>query len=73
MLNVFLTGIVNCLTIAEGIITACKENPPKHPLIIRLEGTNSDAARELLENSGLPLKIVQDVDQAAKTAVSLGK
>lgn len=70
--NVF-GGIVNCLTIAEGIITACKENPPKHPLIIRLEGTNSDAARELLENSGLPLKIVQDVDQAAKTAVSLGK
>ncbi|KAH9638411.1 hypothetical protein HF086_007718 [Spodoptera exigua] len=70
--NVF-GGIVNCLTIAQGIITACKENPPKHPLVVRLEGTNSDAARKLLEESGLPFKIVQDVDQAAKMAVSLGQ
>ncbi|XP_026725927.1 succinate--CoA ligase [GDP-forming] subunit beta, mitochondrial [Trichoplusia ni] len=70
--NVF-GGIVNCVTIANGIIAACKENPPKHPLIVRLEGTNSEIALKLLEESGLPMKIINDVDKAAKTAVQLAK
>lgn len=70
--NVF-GGIVNCGTIAQGIITACKENPPKHPLIVRLQGTNADVAQKLLEESGLPLKIIKDVDEAAKMAVKMAQ
>lgn len=67
------TGIVNCATVANGIVAACKANPPKHPLVIRLEGTNSTIARKILEDSGLPMQIINDADEAAKTAVKLAK
>ncbi|XP_028025237.1 succinate--CoA ligase [GDP-forming] subunit beta, mitochondrial [Bombyx mandarina] len=70
--NVF-GGIVNCATIANGIVSACRENPPKHPLVIRLEGTNSGEARKILEQSGLPVKIINDADEAAKAAVKLAQ
>jgi succinyl-CoA synthetase beta subunit len=69
----FISGIVNCATIANGIVGACKQNPPKHPLVIRLEGTNADAARKILEGSGLPVTIMNDADEAAKTAVKLAR
>lgn len=70
--NVF-AGIVNCATVAKGIVAACKENPPKHPLVIRLEGTNSTVAKKILEESKLPLKIINDADEAAKAAVKLAQ
>ncbi|XP_050359041.1 succinate--CoA ligase [GDP-forming] subunit beta, mitochondrial [Nymphalis io] len=70
--NVF-AGIVNCATVAKGIVAACKENPPKHPLVIRLEGTNSAQAKIILEESGMPFKIINDADVAAKTAVKLAQ
>lgn len=66
-------GIVNCATIAQGIITACKENPPKHPLVIRLQGSNAEIAQKLLKESGLPLTIITDVDEAARTAVKMAQ
>lgn len=72
-LHYLFAGIVNCVTIAQGIITACKENPPKYPLIVRLQGTNADAAQKLLRESGLPLTIIKDVDEAAKTAVKMAQ
>ncbi|XP_050665394.1 succinate--CoA ligase [GDP-forming] subunit beta, mitochondrial isoform X1 [Leptidea sinapis] len=68
--NVF-GGIVNCATIANGIVASCKENPPKHPLVIRLEGTNAAQAKTILETSGLKFDIINDADLAAKTAVQL--
>ncbi|CAH0722467.1 unnamed protein product, partial [Brenthis ino] len=70
--NVF-AGIVNCVTVAKGIVAACKENPPKHPLVIRLEGTNSIEAKKILEESKLPFKIINDADEAARTAVKLAQ
>ncbi|XP_045451649.1 succinate--CoA ligase [GDP-forming] subunit beta, mitochondrial [Melitaea cinxia] len=70
--NVF-GGIVNCATIAKGIIAACKEHPPKYPIVIRLEGTNSAEARTILEKSGFPFSIINDADEAAKTAVKLAQ
>ncbi|XP_028164471.1 succinate--CoA ligase [GDP-forming] subunit beta, mitochondrial [Ostrinia nubilalis] len=70
--NVF-AGIVNCATIANGIVAACKENPPKHAMVIRLEGTNSAAARKILEESGFPVTILNDADEAAKMAVKLAQ
>ncbi|XP_045513468.1 succinate--CoA ligase [GDP-forming] subunit beta, mitochondrial [Pieris brassicae] len=68
--NVF-AGIVNCATVASGIVAACKESPPKHPLIIRLEGTNAAQAKTILEQSGLNINMVNDADEAAKLAVKL--
>ncbi|CAG9783097.1 unnamed protein product [Diatraea saccharalis] len=69
-INVF-GGIVNCATIASGIVTAFKQNPPKLPIVLRLEGTNAAAARKILEQSGAPVKLMDNVDEAAKTAVKL--
>lgn len=72
-INVIITGIVNCANVANGIVAACKEHPPKHPLVIRLEGTNAALARKILKESGLPLQIISDADEAAKAAVKLAQ
>ncbi|XP_026323856.1 succinate--CoA ligase [GDP-forming] subunit beta, mitochondrial [Hyposmocoma kahamanoa] len=70
--NVF-AGIVNCGTVASGIVAACKENPLKVPMIVRLQGTNSEAAKKIMEESGLPVKLITDADEAAKAAVEAAK
>jgi len=69
LVNVF-GGIVNCATIANGIIAACKTISLKVPLVVRLEGTNVDAAKEVLANSGLPIQAATDLDDAAIKAVA---
>ena len=55
LVNVF-GGIVNCATIANGVVTACRAIDLKLPLIVRLEGTNVDAAKKILADSGLPIQ-----------------
>lgn len=69
LVNVF-GGIVNCATIASGIINATKSLELKVPLVVRLEGTNVDAARKLLIDSKLPITFAEDLDEAAKKVVS---
>ncbi|XP_005110205.1 succinate--CoA ligase [GDP-forming] subunit beta, mitochondrial [Aplysia californica] len=69
LVNIF-GGIVNCATIASGITNACKSINLKLPLIVRLEGTNVDAAKKILEESNLPIRSASDLDDAAKKAVS---
>lgn len=68
LVNVF-GGIVNCATIANGIINATKIVNLNIPLIVRLEGTNVAEAKRMLRESGLPLKLAGDLDEAAKLAV----
>lgn len=69
LVNVF-GGIVNCSTIAKGIIGASKTLQLKVPLVVRLAGTNAEEARKLLAESGLPIKTATDLDDAAKKAVA---
>jgi len=69
LVNIF-GGIVNCATIANGIINACKSIKLSLPLVVRLEGTNVDGARKLLEESGLPITMATSFDEAAKKAVA---
>lgn len=38
-------------------------------MIVRLQGTNSEAAKKIMEQSGLPVKMITDADEAAKAAV----
>lgn len=64
---------MNCGTVASGIVAACKENPLKVPMIVRLQGTNSQAAKKIMEESGLPVKMITDADEAAKAAVEASK
>ena len=70
--NIF-GGIVRCDMIAEGIIAAVKEVGVKVPVIVRLEGTNVDAGKELLKNSGLAITPADDINDGAKKAVAAVK
>jgi len=56
--------------VAEGIVQACKATNLELPLVVRLEGTNVEAAREILANSGLPIINAEDLDDAAIKAVA---
>ncbi|WP_332690341.1 ADP-forming succinate--CoA ligase subunit beta [Bosea sp. (in: a-proteobacteria)] len=67
--NIF-GGIVRCDMIAEGIIGAVKEVDVKVPVIVRLEGTNVEAGKELLKNSGLAIIPADDINDGAKKAVA---
>lgn len=67
--NIF-GGIVRCDMIAEGIIAAVKEVDVKVPVIVRLEGTNVEAGKELLKNSGLAITAADDINDGAKKAVA---
>lgn len=69
LVNVF-GGIVNCATIANGIVAASKKLQLNVPLVVRLEGTNVTQAREILKNSGLPILTASDLDDAAQKAVA---
>lgn len=69
LVNIF-GGIMNCATIAEGIIYAASELSIKVPLIVRLEGTNVEHGRQLLEKSGLKITAADDLSDAAEKAVA---
>lgn len=68
LVNIF-GGIVNCTTIANGLINAFKKIELKMPLVVRLEGTSVEEARDLLEKSGLPFITATTLDNAAEKVV----
>merc|ERR1712117_711993 len=68
LVNVF-GGIVDCATITNGVVNACKSIELKIPLIVRLEGTNVDNAKAIIDNSGLAITSAVDLDDAARKAV----
>ena len=67
--NIF-GGIMRCDFVAEGIISAAQDVDLNIPLIVRLSGTNSDLGRDLLNQSGLQLTAVSDMDEGARVAIS---
>jgi succinyl-CoA synthetase beta subunit len=69
LVNIF-GGIVRCDLIAEGIIQAAKEIGLSLPVIVRLEGTNAELGRELLTNSGMTIRVADNLTDAARQAVS---
>jgi len=67
---------MRCDVIAEGVVAAVKEVGLKVPLVVRLEGTNVDQGKAILNDSGLDIIAADDLDDAAKkivAAVSEGK
>ena len=72
LVNIF-GGIVRCDLIAEGIIQAAKEIGLSLPVIVRLEGTNAELGRELLTNSGMTIRVADNLTDAAKQAVFAAK
>jgi len=66
LVNIF-GGIAKCDTIAEALIAAAKEVGFKVPVVVRLEGTNVDRARQLLKDAAIPaLMTATDLTDAAK-------
>ena len=64
---------MNCETLAEGILAAIKESPLKVPLVIRMEGTNVEEGKALLEKAGLPIITAEGLAEAAEKVVSVLK
>lgn len=69
LVNIF-GGIVRCDLIAEGIINAAKEIDLKVPVVVRLQGTNVELGRKMLNDSGLAIEAIDDLTDAAKKVVA---
>jgi len=72
LVNIF-GGIVRCDLIAEGIIAAINEVGVEIPVVVRLEGNNADLGSDILQNSGIEIKSINNLADAAKAAVELSK
>ncbi|MCC6807039.1 MAG: ADP-forming succinate--CoA ligase subunit beta [Deltaproteobacteria bacterium] len=71
--NIF-GGIMKCDVIAQGVITAAKELGLKVPVVVRMEGTNVELGRKMLQDSGLAIQSANDMlDGAKKVVVAAGK
>lgn len=69
LVNIF-GGIMRCDIIAEGIISAASEIKLNVPLIVRLQGTNKDLGRQMLNDSSLNIIAADGLDEAAQKAVA---
>jgi len=69
LINIF-GGIVNCATIARGITAAYGEMALTIPVVVRLEGTNVDEAKQILADSKMPIVTADNLDEAASKAVA---
>jgi len=70
LVNIF-GGIMKCDVIAGGIIAAANTIGLEKPLVVRLEGTNVDAAQKLIKDSGIKVTLASDLEDAAEKAVAL--
>jgi succinyl-CoA synthetase beta subunit len=69
LVNIF-GGIMKCDTIATGVVAAAREVNLQIPLVVRLEGTNVERGRAILEASGLRLETAASLDEAAEKIVA---
>jgi succinyl-CoA synthetase beta subunit len=72
LVNIF-GGIMKCDIIAEGVVAAVKEVGLTVPLVVRLEGTNVDAGKKIIRESGLNVVPADNLDDAAQKIVKAVK
>jgi succinyl-CoA synthetase beta subunit len=72
LVNIF-GGIVRCDVIADGIIQAVKEVGLSIPVVVRLQGTNVEAGRKMLADSGMRIIAADDLTEAAQQAVAAAR
>ena len=72
LVNIF-GGIVRCDLIAEGVIGAMEEVGVEIPVVVRLEGNNSELGCEVLDNSDLNIIVASSLAEAAELSVSLAE
>jgi succinyl-CoA synthetase beta subunit len=70
LINIF-GGILRCDVLAEGVVEAAKKTEIKVPVVVRMEGTNVEEGRQILENSGLDLTTAVDLKDAAQKVADL--
>jgi succinyl-CoA synthetase beta subunit len=69
LVNIF-GGIMKCDVVAQGVVNAARALGLKHPLVVRLEGTNVEAGRRILAESRLAITAATDMADAAKKIVA---
>ena len=72
LVNIF-GGIMRCDVIAEGVVAAVREVGLQVPLVVRLEGTNVDKGKEIINQSGLNVIAADDLSDAAEKIVKAVK
>ncbi len=70
--NIF-GGIMRCDVIANAVVNSAKALGLKLPLIVRLEGTNVELGKEILQKSGLKITAADDMEDGARKAVAAAK
>ena len=71
-INIF-GGIMRCDVIAEGVVEAARKLDVKVPLVVRLEGTNAEAGKQILAASGLNITAAADMADGAQKACRLAR
>jgi len=72
LVNIF-GGIVRCDRVAKGIIEALDTVEVDVPVVVRLQGTNAEEGRRLLQESSLEFILAETLDEAARNAVEAGQ
>jgi succinyl-CoA synthetase beta subunit len=72
LVNIF-GGIMRCDVIAEGVVAAAREVSLSVPLVVRLEGTNVQLGKDILNKSGLPIIAAKNLADAALKIVTAVK
>ncbi len=72
LVNIF-GGIMRCDVIAEGVVTAVRDVGLQVPLVVRLEGTNVERGKAIINESGLNVIAADDLDDAAQKIVKAVK
>jgi succinyl-CoA synthetase beta subunit len=69
-INIF-GGILRCDTLATGVVAAARELKVKIPIVVRMEGTNVDAGRQILKDSGFNFTVAEGMLDGAQKVVRL--
>lgn len=72
LVNIF-GGILRCDRVATGLIEAAAKIEKRLPMVVRLQGTNVEEGRRLLQESDLTFEVAEELYQAARLAVELSK
>jgi succinyl-CoA synthetase beta subunit len=72
LINIF-GGILRCDTLANGVVAAARELEIKIPIVVRMEGTNVELGRKVLEESGFNFTVADGMKDAAEKVVRLAK
>ena len=72
LINIF-GGILRVDTLATGVVEAAKKTHIQLPIVLRLEGTNVEAGRQILKDSGLNFTVAETMKDAAEKVVAAAK